>query len=245
MKIASIIFGLILTFLLVALLMGQPGFEHIGAEDNLIENIGALAFLGSAIAFAWIGWKSRPEKLRVLIFVGLAGLFLFIAGEEISWGQRIFGWETPAWMKEHNIQGETSIHNLAVFNVYGETEIRPFWERLFSMNRMFSMFWLAWCFMLPIAVALSGSCRKLATYLKIPVPSVVFGVAFLTIYISAKLFIRVYQPGEIHNAQIDELKECFYALIFFGVASHFWIRLKQLKSSPQPWRCPRPTASSC
>jgi len=36
--------------------------------------------------------------------------------EEISWGQRIFGWETPVAWKKLNLQNETNIHNL--FNPY-------------------------------------------------------------------------------------------------------------------------------
>jgi hypothetical protein len=35
-----------------------------------------------------------------------------MAGEEISWGQRIFGWATPDFFRENNIQGETNFHNM-------------------------------------------------------------------------------------------------------------------------------------
>ena len=48
--------------------------------------------------------------------VGLAATFslvLFVMGmEEISWGQRIFQWQTSAYFSEHNVQGETNLHNL-------------------------------------------------------------------------------------------------------------------------------------
>jgi len=43
-------------------------------------------------------------------FLGLFCLGFFL--EEISWGQRIFGWETPGWMSKINIQNETNIHNI-------------------------------------------------------------------------------------------------------------------------------------
>ena len=45
--------------------------------------------------------------------------FFFGAGEEISWGQRIFGLESSDFFKENNAQGETNFHNLVV----GETKI--------------------------------------------------------------------------------------------------------------------------
>ena len=40
-----------------------------------------------------------------------AGL-LFVAGEEVSWGQRILGFEGPERLVEANIQSEANLHNL-------------------------------------------------------------------------------------------------------------------------------------
>ena len=40
-------------------------------------------------------------------------VLLFIAGEEISWGQRIFGYPTPDWIAERNLQEEFNLHNLS------------------------------------------------------------------------------------------------------------------------------------
>ena len=36
---------------------------------------------------------------------------LYIAGEEISWGQHIFNWSTPEFWGNVNDQGETNLHN--------------------------------------------------------------------------------------------------------------------------------------
>jgi hypothetical protein len=46
-------------------------------------------------------------------------LCLFGAGEEISWGQRLFALETPDYLKDKNAQGELGIHNL-VIEINGE-----------------------------------------------------------------------------------------------------------------------------
>ena len=45
----------------------------------------------------------------------LTFLLTFVAIEEISWGQRIFGFENPEFMKAHNVQQEINIHNLDLF----------------------------------------------------------------------------------------------------------------------------------
>src|SRR5690606_18740736 len=48
------------------------------------------------------------------LFVAVALVMLFAGGEEISWGQRIFGWETPQEIADLNDQGETNIHNIGI-----------------------------------------------------------------------------------------------------------------------------------
>lgn len=224
--------ALIVALWLVGMLMDLPALSHIGEEDQLIENIGATAFFGSSLLFFGLFWVNRREPRRFpeirgggrLAFLSLAALFFFIAGEEISWGQRIFGWETPDWLKEHNIQHETSIHNLAIFNVYGEEDIKSFWARLFSMNRMFSIFWLSWRLLLPLAVRYVPKVRQLAANFGVPVPQLLFGVMFFSVFLAAKIFIWRYQPDEVLYPNIDELKETFYALIFLGVALSFVLK---------------------
>ncbi len=44
----------------------------------------------------------------------MAIAFLFGAGEEVSWGQRILGLETPQWFREYNAQREINLQNLTV-----------------------------------------------------------------------------------------------------------------------------------
>lgn len=49
------------------------------------------------------------------LFDVLVGLFcLFVAGEEMSWGQRLFGMTPPAYFLEHNRQQEINVHNFGV-----------------------------------------------------------------------------------------------------------------------------------
>jgi hypothetical protein len=47
--------------------------------------------------------------------------------EEISWGQRIFGWETPMYLAKINEQKETNIHN--IFSKY-----RLFFYPVFNLS---------------------------------------------------------------------------------------------------------------
>lgn len=109
--------------------------ERIANEDGIIENIGAfMLLLISILCLSRLvkQWKGRAIlwKLGTAAFV-LA--FFFGAGEEISWGQRIFEVESGAFFQEHNIQGETNLHNLVV----GETKIN---KLVFSQLLLLTMF---------------------------------------------------------------------------------------------------------
>ena len=50
--------------------------------------------------------------LQRYLFAGLGLASFVICGEELSWGQWIFGWETPEDLAEINLQDETNLHNL-------------------------------------------------------------------------------------------------------------------------------------
>lgn len=88
-------------------------YDVISREDHLIENLTAVALFSAGLFLVLGGIKNTYKKSSInalLIFVGV--LFFFGAGEEISWGQRIFGWETPDRLMEINDQNETNIHNI-------------------------------------------------------------------------------------------------------------------------------------
>jgi hypothetical protein len=61
--------------------------------------------------------RRRPFVLTVTIIAALSALY--IAGEEMSWGQHFFHWNTPDYWAEVNRQQETNLHNTyAVFEKY-------------------------------------------------------------------------------------------------------------------------------
>lgn len=95
----------------------SPGmYDRLMQEDQLVEWAAAIFFGLAAIL------RGRKAIVSRRFFDGLVALFcLFVAGEEISWGQRMLGYTPPAWFLEHNTQQETNLHNFA--NIIG----RPKW----------------------------------------------------------------------------------------------------------------------
>ena len=68
-------------------------------EDGVFESFGAAALLAAAV-FSFVGFlrtrrginEGAGRRLTPAAFVMLALLFLVGAGEQVSWGQRTFGW---------------------------------------------------------------------------------------------------------------------------------------------------------
>lgn len=73
-----------------------------------------LSCISSVTVLRKIKYIPYPATSRVLVVL-LASLTFFVAMEEISWGQQIFGWSTPEGWENMNLQKETTLHNLALF----------------------------------------------------------------------------------------------------------------------------------
>ena len=102
-------------FMLATALLARPLHERLAAEDGFVEWV---TFVGLALAAGvllsrwWRFRAGRPVAWQaVMLLGGLAAVFG--AGEEISWGQRVFGWATSETFAA-NRQGETNLHNLEV-----------------------------------------------------------------------------------------------------------------------------------
>ncbi len=66
----------------------------------------------SAFVFSLVLATSSHRQRPFFILLSLA--LFYVVMEEISWGQRLFGFETPDFFRRHNLQDETNIHNLLV-----------------------------------------------------------------------------------------------------------------------------------
>lgn len=69
-----------------------------------------ILLLAALIIMIQVTLRAEEKLLRGwMIFVSLGTLFLL--GEEASWGQHYFNWETGGWFAQVNDQGETNFHN--------------------------------------------------------------------------------------------------------------------------------------
>lgn len=95
----------------------------IYGEDRILESATVVFFFGCSITLLlsasrlrrWYTTTHRGSEgyQAVTITYLLMAAATFVLGmEEISWGQRIFGWSTPELLTQTNLQQETNLHNL-------------------------------------------------------------------------------------------------------------------------------------
>lgn len=89
-------------------------YHALVREDSVLE---WLEFGGYAAAAALAAWTAvrlqRGGRIGLaLAFGALALCCALAAGEEISWGQRIFGLDTPGELERVNRQRELNVHNV-------------------------------------------------------------------------------------------------------------------------------------
>ncbi|MFT2010729.1 hypothetical protein ACMA1I_18795 [Pontibacter sp. 13R65] len=95
----------------------QTWFETVYVvEDGLIESITVVGLLAISVLMFYRYFRLRKQKGRLfrMVLLATALLGIFGAGEEISWGQRIFDIESTEFFQQHNAQQETNLHNMVI-----------------------------------------------------------------------------------------------------------------------------------
>lgn len=87
----------------------------VGDEFGLVEPATALILIPAVYAgIKCFQYKYLlPNKLIIAWLVLITLGCVYIAGEEISWGQHYFKWQTPEAVQALNDQQETNIHNIS------------------------------------------------------------------------------------------------------------------------------------
>ncbi|MET4700113.1 hypothetical protein ABIE65_003152 [Constrictibacter sp. MBR-5] len=90
----------------VAMFNGEAGFIELGTAALLFAATLLLARTSRRL------WRDGERANAILAAILAFGAFV-VMGEEVSWGQWLFHWDSPDWFLTHNEQGETNLHNLA------------------------------------------------------------------------------------------------------------------------------------
>lgn len=211
------VFSLLILYAVNYFLDVEAAFK-LNDEDGFIESFTAIFFFITAIVFLVLFIRTRAW---ILLFFVLA--FVFGAGEEISWGQRVFNFDTPDSIESVNAQREFNLHNLNVFNSVDEDGHKQGLSRFFGFNTLFFLFCLAYGVLLPLLMYI-GFVRRIVERVKLPVPPLIIGVFFFINYLLFKALsvFTVVDGASIQFASvIDESKELGWAIVFLLIALAF------------------------
>ena len=94
---------------------------YFAKESGAVENITVILLAAATGVVIWflmrllaptaVAGALTFRKLTILWCIIYCLGCVYFLGEEISWGQHLFGWETPDHWMEINDQGETNFHN--------------------------------------------------------------------------------------------------------------------------------------
>ena len=175
-------------------------------EDGPFEYATAIFYGVSSLLFVLMARQgnfplnSAPRFGRAILIIGALGCF-FIMGEEISWGQRIVGWDTPQSWADKNYQQETTLHNLDwVYSNFTSSETGIFRANVF--NLMMVGMGLA----LPV-LALIPWARSLIVRLAIPVIPLRYAILFVGAWLYGK-----YMVGYAGHKNPPEVREFLFSI---------------------------------
>jgi hypothetical protein len=200
-KLEKIVFPLIFLMAAGAYVMSRMMSNDVftmhwmAREDGVLEWLTVFALFSCAAA-CWLRcWTLRKHASNVFLScMALSGaVFFFGMGEEISWGQRLFGIETPDFLSKVNAQKETNLHNLVV----GGTNINKLvFGKILAVGLV--MFLVA----VPAAYRRNAIAQHWCDRLAIPVPRLQHTLAILVVVLMVETS-RATKRGEITEFAIS------------------------------------------
>ena len=199
-----IVYGFIYILPFGKSLVGYTWFVYLFKEDGPFEWLQFLQYFISSCFGFFIFYKSKKKQsLDYIIWLILSVLCLFIAAEEISWGERITGF-TITSIKEISIQGETNLHNLPFFHNY--------LLDLFLQGICILFGWIGW--------------RKWPYLTSLPNKELSLFFLFTASYFA---YYDISWASTIEHIRNSPDQEVFELLLSTGFFVHFWNNLKFIK----------------
>ncbi|MEQ8929933.1 MAG: hypothetical protein RIE24_23440 [Silicimonas sp.] len=188
LRIDKILLGIVAAVLLLSVVIYFYSTDYFSLtyarEDGLVEYSTALFLCVASVVLVMNArsLKARGAGLAFACTLFYALVFFFAAGEEISWGQRIIGWETGETFEEMNKQQETNLHNLIVPTPWGDFHLA---KTLFGP--ILTLIVLVYITVLPLLYLRVGWIKRAANHIAAPVP----GTRHAMLAVTASLVIAV------------------------------------------------------
>lgn len=219
--------GLALWAGLVVIFFSEPDFYiWLATEDAFGENLTAIFYGVAGVLLLILPFRSSKRGWPLFRSFALSSLlaifFIFVAGEEISWGQRLFNIDTPDSLVEKNVQHEFNIHNLEFFDRDSS---------ILNQHTFLNLFILGFGVFIPLLNSSVAPARKFLSKISFPVVPLSFVIFFVVGLAHGQTVAKLY-PHWAHT----EIKELIFSIgvILFGVS--FFLKSTNQKSQSEPPR---------
>jgi len=145
--IANLLVATIGACALILWSFGPDTYYILVQEDEVLEWSTFWAFIAAACTYLLVAVRPCFSLTNGWFPIGLALFCLFVALEEISWGQRLFGYRPPEYFLQSNYQQELNLHNVVntglrklavIIVIYGYGVILPLLGLIPAVHRLFS-----------------------------------------------------------------------------------------------------------
>ena len=191
-------------------------FSAMLAKDGVdgggvFEHLTVAACIPGIFAGLAIVARRLHSRERLWYVAAWTAALVYFAGEEASWGQWYFGWQTPESFLPFNDQGETNLHNVSSW-----LDQKP--------RILVEFFVFAAGFALPLYYAAGGK-KKFWDMLVLPASFCPWGAIFILSRIGDWL------PANEFLARIgdSEFREFIIACFLSDYIAHLFIRAKNRK----------------
>ena len=202
---------------LLLLLDRSAVISIVVSERGVVQTIGACSLLVASGLFSLAFVRSRrrngtrrPSHTAAYLLLAIA--FFVGAGEELSWGQHLLGYDSPTVVKELNAQDEVTIHNLDLLQGGEDGERNP-------IDRAFLIIGAAFTAGVPL-LASHGSGMRARVERFVPIVPLLYGLLFVGNFVVSRL-IELLAPAELGHA-IVEIKEMNFSGVFLLIAFSCW-----------------------
>ncbi|RFZ85374.1 hypothetical protein DYU05_07190 [Mucilaginibacter terrenus] len=194
----TIVFALVIAGIVICFVNKQWFEDVYTSEDGFIENFTVFPLSVAVVtAIVYLVKLASKRSWMFILCMSVAALFgFFVAGEEISWGQRIFHVESSEFFLENNAQHETNLHNMVVD---GEKVNKIVFTWLLGLTVALYLFLLPWLY------AKKPGVKRFIDWAGIPVPHRVQIIAAIALFVCI---------GIIPSSKNSELLELGISSIF-------------------------------
>jgi hypothetical protein len=189
-------------------------YARFANREQIAEELQAIVLALSILLSLVIAWRLRRtnQKGAAALYLLFAMGLIFLTGEEIAWGQRIFHLRTPESIKEINSQGEISLHNLLGY------------QGLFNY---FQLLVGAYGVVLPLALPRMKTLKHKWKTVSLLVPPHSLIPYFLPMFLW-KVFRFLSPPLHAHTYFLHTYNEIMELDLYLGFFLFTWYQLRKL-----------------